>query len=517
MTRIGEGKPTPPHFGTRNEADGITGSFNKVFLLQFDNRKELLARIPCPLAGNLPLSTASEAATMEYVRLRHLSGDDEFPTFPKVPKVLSWDSSFGNPAAWPYILCEYLPGVTFDTKWLSIEGEATKGSIHDVVMFERTILQESFSQHGSIFFAESVSEELRARPLYAEPPTDAFRMDLARRFRIGPTVNREWWRGPYGQITADRGPCTLRVLSCGIHSRVKSGHDFPTMISSAAEFQLRCLDNGIDHTSPFAVSTAADIPLIRRMLNICIAIAPLIAPRKLFLTRPVLQHPDLSVCNFIVSSEGEPKIQGIIDWQGAGVAPFFMQCQPASGMVFMTGIVETAPDGSPVRPANFDSMSAEEQHAIRVHMDLVGRYKDYYLDAVAMYPERREAWNLPIGLQMPSLLRFILRCIADGPMQLFDLLIKVQEVWHLLSDEPCPIDFSSEEKEACRLQHEEWYKRVVVDNDIANALGCMGDGWVSEEKIEEASQRWEEICRLWDENMDRPFPFFDGVPGPYLS
>ena len=271
MTRIGEGMPTALHFGTRIEAAGITGSFNKVFLLQFDNGKELLARIPCPLAGNLPLSTASEAAIMEYIRLRHLAGDDEFPTFPKIPRVLSWDSSFGNPVAWPYILCEYLPGVTFDTKWLSIEGEAIKESIHDVVIFERAILQESFSQHGSIFFTKSVSEELRGLPLYAEPPTDTPRMDLARRFRIGPTVNREWWRGPYGQITADRGPCTLHILSCGIHSRTQSGHDFPSMITSAAEFQLRCLDNGIDHTSSFAVSTATDIPLIRRILNICIA------------------------------------------------------------------------------------------------------------------------------------------------------------------------------------------------------------------------------------------------------
>ena len=49
----------------------------------------------------------------------------------------------------------------------------------------------SFSQHGSIFFAESVSKELRERPLYSESPDDPLWMDLAGRFRIGPTVNRE--------------------------------------------------------------------------------------------------------------------------------------------------------------------------------------------------------------------------------------------------------------------------------------------------------------------------------------
>ena len=95
-----------------------------------------------------------------------------------------------------------------------MEKNVLKELIHDIVMFETNILQESFSQHGSIFFAESVSKELRGRPLYSEsePPDDPLRMDLARRFRIGPTVNREWWRGPYGKITAYRGPCTLRFF-----------------------------------------------------------------------------------------------------------------------------------------------------------------------------------------------------------------------------------------------------------------------------------------------------------------
>lgn len=91
--------------------------------------------------------------------------------------------------------------------------------------------------------------------------------------------------------------------------------DLPTMLASAAKFQLRCLDSGIDHTSPFSASTATDIPLLRRMLNICIDIAPLMVPGGESMSsvrRPVLNHPDLSMCNFIVPSEGEPKVQGIM-------------------------------------------------------------------------------------------------------------------------------------------------------------------------------------------------------------
>ncbi|KAF8964886.1 hypothetical protein BDZ97DRAFT_1918590 [Flammula alnicola] len=436
------------------------------------------------IAGNLPLVTASEAATMEYVRLRYLSGSDEFHPFPKVPRVLAWDGSFGGPVAWPYILCEHMPGVTLDSRWLSIEGNTLKESIHAVVMFETNILQEAFSQHGSLFFAESVSQELRGHPLYAEPPIDPLRIDLARRFRIGPTVYREWWRGPYGQVPANRGPWG----------------DFPTMISSAAEFQLQCLENGIDHTSPFVESTAVDIPFICRMLKACIAIAPLIAPTNLFMRRPVLNHADLSLGNFIVRPEVYPCI-----WD-----------------VFASGFIETTSDGSPALPAGFDSMSSDQQDRVRTHMELVRRFKEYYLDAATTWPERHEAWRLPTGLRMASLLKYILRCKADGPIELRTLLVEIQEAWHLISDQPCPIDFSEEEseQETYRVQQQEWYSREVDDNDLLTALGCGGDGWVSDEKFEEASQNLDKFRRLWEENeatLKRPFPFFDGAPGLYLS
>ena len=138
---------------------------------------------------------------------------------------------------------------------------------------------------------------------------------------------------------------------------------FPSMMFSAAKFQLQCLrvDRGIDHTSPFSKSTAADIPLLRRLLKMCISISPFMAPKRkvmMFFMRPVLNHPDLSIGNFIVSSEGPLKIQAVIDWQGASVAPLIV---PANGMIHTSGVVDaSSDDGSPVPPANFDSMSDED-------------------------------------------------------------------------------------------------------------------------------------------------------------
>ena len=300
----------------------------------------------------------------------------------------------------------------------------------------------------------------------------------------------------------------------------KSGPDLPAMMSSAAKLQLRCLDSGIDHNSPFSESIATDIPLLRRILTMCIVIAPLMAPKSAVmksLMRPVLNHPDLSICNFIIPFEGPPKIQAVIDWQKTSVAPFIVQCQPANGMIHATGVVDTSPDdGSPVPPANFDSLSAEDQVHIRRHIDYVNRYRDYFSYARKMYPRRRSTWLLPI--ELASLFKTILRSIADGPMDLYDLLSKIQDVWCHFSHEPCPIDFSPEEHKMYRARHEERTRRVALNTDVANGFGGHVDGWIDDEGFEDAKKRFDELHRLWNNaNMDRPFPLFDGAPSPFLS
>ena len=76
-----------------NEINRGKGSLpTKCFLLQFYNGKELWARIPRPVAGNLLLTMASKAKArllrMEYVRLRYPSRSSEVPPgpFPKIPR-----------------------------------------------------------------------------------------------------------------------------------------------------------------------------------------------------------------------------------------------------------------------------------------------------------------------------------------------------------------------------------------------------------------------------------------------
>lgn len=45
------------------------GNFSKVFLMTMDNGREVIAKLPKPNAGRQHFTTASEVATMDYVRM----------------------------------------------------------------------------------------------------------------------------------------------------------------------------------------------------------------------------------------------------------------------------------------------------------------------------------------------------------------------------------------------------------------------------------------------------------------
>ncbi|KAI9062060.1 hypothetical protein FKP32DRAFT_1593922 [Trametes sanguinea] len=480
------------------------GSFNRVFLLQFDNGTEAAVRIPFPIAGNVGRSVASEVATMCYVRERWR--DIDYSSFPFPPKVFAWDSSHDNPARTPYIILEYAPGVRLGERWLYIRGAEVKPAIDDVQQLELALLSDQLSQNGSLYFADGVSEELRNRPLYPEGDDDLGELarQLDSKYKIGPTANREWWRGPYGGIHANRGPWP----------------DMQTMIRSAAEFQLRAIDTGaVDIASPGNRSTPSDIPLLRRLLHMCIRAAPLVVPTDPELTAPVLNHPDLALTNLIVPPDGPARILHSIDWQGATVSPFCMQAALPSAMVYRDGVVELSGLGA-LWPEDFDSKTEEEKEFIRLHHRLATRHCVYELQAEPRRP-RTKAMLLPHFASLVNLVTFITRCIADGPADLLEALVGFQQQWPEITSDgsvPCPIDFTPEEAAtyAQEVERQKEYGGNVAR--LYDALGCLNDGSVVPELYEEAKARMERLREEWDETaMKGPFPFAEGITSPYLS
>ncbi|KAI0076860.1 hypothetical protein K474DRAFT_1707795 [Panus rudis PR-1116 ss-1] len=481
------------------------GAFNKVYLLEFDNGSKAVLRIPTPLIGNVELVTASEVATTCYLWERY-EGTSISQLLP--PKVLAWDSSYENPVGTPFILFEFIPGVRLLDRWdqSDLKGDNVKPMISGLASHETMLLQEPFSQIGSIFFAEDVSEELRARPLYRpgeEPADNILAKRLARKYRIGPLVDRDWWRGEYGKVDAHRGPWT----------------DMETMIKSAAELQLSAMDTVVDFSLSMVKSDPSDAGLLRRMLKMTIelaAIVPLddINPK---LTEPVLKHPDISPRNLIVSPEGPANIQSIIDWQRATVVPFIMGVDLPSAISYDQSMISIPNDGSPPPwPEDFGTLSHEEQEIVRFHHRLASYHQAYLKVIDEVHPLRRFVWDNSALLAIASLPHVINRCIADGPHLLRDLLIFVQENWDtagLGSYVACPIAFS--EHEIAQHHDEENVRREYNGNveRLRKDVGCRDDGAVNEEDFDSSMEELKRHREEWDEDqMKGPFPMHEGAP-----
>lgn len=481
-------------------------------------------RIPCSLVGNIERSVISEVATISYVRDRWAENE----AMPKPPAVLAWNATRDNPAQTPYMILEYVPGVTLKSRWDEIEGNTAGEAVRSVMGLEWKLLHQRFAQNGSLYFAEDVPEELRSRPLYTpgnrHPSMEELDKKLEAKYRIGPTANREWWRGGYAQVPADRGPCKS-ILCSSDSSRtqrvVDTGPDLQTMIKSAAEFQLRAIDAGVvDFSSPYPKYKPSDIPHLKRLLNLCITVAPHIVPDDPDLTVPVLTHPDLSLNNIIVAPSGSAAATSMIDWQGATVSPFCIVCPIPPAVGYEGDVIPIPPDGSmPLWPEGFDALSPEEQDLVRRHHRYACRHRYYVQSALLTHFERAKAWVLPHYEVLTNLVKFITRCASDGPADLRGFLFELQKCWaEFAPDVPCPVDFTPEEIAAHERQEVDRKAYEAHVADLYEEVGCSADASVPPDHYEASMKIVERRRGEWDEvAMKGPFPFYEGAHNYFLN
>ncbi|KAG6805188.1 hypothetical protein H0H92_000373, partial [Tricholoma furcatifolium] len=122
----------------------VEGSYNRAFLLSFNNDKKAVVRIPCPLAGPAGPITASEVATMQFAR--------EVLKIP-TPRVFDWNADPANPVGLPYILMENIPGIDVNRRG-PIDSAHAQPLFDDFMAIEKAFETVQFSQLGSLYFTE---------------------------------------------------------------------------------------------------------------------------------------------------------------------------------------------------------------------------------------------------------------------------------------------------------------------------------------------------------------------------
>jgi len=150
------------------------------------------------------LCTASEVATMEYART--VLG---LP----VPKVLGWSAQAdGTDVGVEYILMEKVKGVELHRRYKNLRSEGVE-LVLQVNGIERAFVSRRFSQIGSLYYKEDVEPALQEHRLYAEGEPDD---DGSDRFRIGPCVDWDIWRGRRADVVLDRGPCKVVLIDMSL-------------------------------------------------------------------------------------------------------------------------------------------------------------------------------------------------------------------------------------------------------------------------------------------------------------
>jgi hypothetical protein len=172
--------------------------------------KEVIAKIPNPNAGRPHLTTASEVATMDYIRVILLAClfliSSQVRDILKVPapKVYAWNSSYANPVGAEDILMERIVGVEFDKLWDDMPGRAKVKVVQQLAQYDAAFATSGLSMYGSLYYATDLPD--------APPSQMVLDGQQTPRFAVGPTTNRAYFDDLRSAVNPDLAPYRLLIL-----------------------------------------------------------------------------------------------------------------------------------------------------------------------------------------------------------------------------------------------------------------------------------------------------------------
>ncbi|RAK95744.1 phosphotransferase enzyme family protein [Aspergillus ibericus CBS 121593] len=443
------------------------GNFNKVFLITMDDNKEVIAKLPNPNAGRPHFTTASEVATMDYVR-----NVLNVPT----PQVYSWSSSTENPVGAEYIIMEKSRGLELSKLWDGMPGSDKFQIVKQLVGFEKRLTSSRFPMYGSLYYAKDLPEVQPNQLVGIGSKKDT--VDTV--FAVGPTTNRTFFDDGRDAVDVNRGPWESLedyVLSRA-YRELACVQSFPTFPRPQGFFY------GPGQYQPTAESK-------QKTLQNYIKVAPLLLPKDKELSKPVLWHPDLHGDNIFVNPDQPTEILSIIDWQAVNLSPLFLQARHPAIVEFDGPI----PEGleSINLPDNFDELSPEEQLDAKKLRAAQSLYKLYDIQLIRQCPEIAHALRFKDSLsgQITGLAGSL---FSDGEPIVQGMLIKLQEEWSssIGPSIPCPLSFTAEEKETQREDAAKWAAGVELMEEFLHQVGAYRgwDGWVNHDNYELYKERF---------------------------
>lgn len=453
------------------------GGFNKVFLLRAKNGREVVARIPTPIAGPPHYTTASEVATMDFLR--------DILKLP-VPKVLVYSTSSDNPIGAEYILMERVEGESLSSRWLSLTTEEVKDIMTQIADMERKIFDFHFPAYGCLYHKKDLDGETQ--------------IPIVEDFCIGPVSARQFWHGERSKTEIDRGPCRSPAFPLPLCSwLLETEPTRPELIIAIGLSPVDCVTSAARREmaviqryakaqprqtfllpTNYNIYPSEHISLLSRFLQL----APyLIRPGSY--SAPTLRHPDLSLSNILLAP-GSTKIISIIDWQDAVIFPRFMQagcpafCEHDSSQPQSLRI--------PSLPDDFNEMGIEQQRQVRATFRLE-EANLYYTAATGVHNDKHmDVLKLPhLGMRQYLIRQTGYPWDADVINLRAALVgITTTSVWSSISSAVCPVVFSDEEREVAMAESREWNDSEQLLSQVREYLDIDPEGGTEPEYYERA-------------------------------
>ncbi|KAH8723249.1 kinase-like domain-containing protein [Phaeosphaeriaceae sp. PMI808] len=446
------------------------GGFNRVFIIVLESGFELIAKIPYHLTRPEYFATASEAATLSFLRLRGIP----------VPEVYSYSATTKNPVGTEYILMEKAPGVCLASKWVDLQDIKIRRLAHSFVELEKVFSQISFSATGSLYFKKDIPSELQA-PL--DSKEQATEVD---QFCIGPIADYMFWYGRRASLNINRGPWKNPVEY--LQSIAKKEIDWTQRYGKPMEpdFPHNVIGLGIQHPEEYI-----------KLLEYYQLLTPHLLPKDPThpFNQPTLRHPDLTPGNIFIAPE-TGRISSIIDWQHTIIQPQLLAA--GNPRAFENPDNELSPDlVEPKLPEGFESLQAGEK---AVAQELYRRrllFFGYHVLNGHFNQNHIAALRDPLILGRQMLVGRAGRQWEGNLITLKGAIVRTAQFWeHLpdVEDVECPVQFDQTELDKFSEQEDDWLKMsVAVEQWRSRVCNMSEEGWVRNEDFEEAKEKLKDL------------------------
>ncbi|CAK4032361.1 Hypothetical predicted protein [Lecanosticta acicola] len=416
-------------------ADGL---YNKAFLMTMDDQQEVVAKVPNPNADIPRLTTASEVATMDFMR-------NTLNT--PAPRVLAWNSSCMNPVRAEYIIMEKAQGVQLASVLPTMSAEQKGQVIRAIARYQREWLKVTFHKIGSLYYAKDLPTPDQTKTCYSDTLGNPVWQS---EFALGPILDREWIDYGWGNIDGDRGPWTTAL-------------DYRRAVLQRDKEAIRRLEK---LPTPLSMLCGPSLyqPTKEKKLSACEAALkalPRVLPNEPWASGFHLWHDDLHEENIYVDANDPTVITSIIDWQSTSITPLFDHAV-VPGFLQYDALAAQGHD-PPATPHLRDDLAPDEKSTA------LKQYEEQVLSSGYKHLLKN---NIPLAFDALMFEGSSSSAVLNSARN----LLEVGEAYCLGSIaalDDCPVQFSESELAELQRDAEKTEESINAMNVIKEALGPL--------------------------------------------